>query len=295
MTQTTVVNPPAASPARVSRGASTLLSFRFVAVAGFLVLAATSLEVLRTQVGWTFRKEPVPLKTGFYAFRSSMIGPRYQRHDIDMPPIEEEALQTLGTREYLNVRIVDRLKDRSDPTRNAWVFVTYYTGKPDMVPHVPDECYVAGGYDRAGPPETVRVEVPGVGAPDDEVPVRMLTFRSRAQTINEIAAEQDTLSVMYFFLANNDYTTTRTGVRTRLFNLRERYAYYAKFEFRFTDESARRQATKEESLEALGPLLERFLPAVLEHHFYDWEEFTSRDKAEDDASAATNAVGKDEA
>ena len=84
----------------------------------------------------------------------------------------------------------------------AKVFVSYYTGQPDMVPHIAEVCMVAGGLEPEGKPGTAFVQVPGVGAPDDRIPVRVVTARphSRGPVVNRLLAGDQTVTVMEFFL-----------------------------------------------------------------------------------------------
>ncbi len=230
-----------------------------------LVGAAVGLKTAATRFGWHFRKEAVPLKLPLRLFDARALGPRYELNKLltdRSPPLSEDMVDSLGTNEYVHVYVNDTQKAASDPTRVAAVFITYYTGKPDMVPHVPDECFRAGGHDplSAG---TATVRVPGVGAAGDEVPVRVLEFRLRSQGVLSTGGEVAT--VMYFFHANQKFVTTRDGVRLSLSNPLERYAYYAKIEVDFSSETGVR-ASKAAAVEALGPLLARVLPVLFRDH-----------------------------
>jgi hypothetical protein len=110
-----------------------------------------------------------------------------------------------------------------------------------------------------------RVRVHGIGAPGDELPVRVLEFRAgRSEEFS--TRGPDTLTVMYFFLANGHYALTRNDVRESLLNPFQRTAYYAKVEITFSSGGSVR-AGKEESMAALGPLLERLMPVLLNDHF----------------------------
>lgn len=230
-----------------------------------LVLAAAGLGAVQQALGVYLRKEAVDLKRELQHFDARKLGPRYARSPLTdrIPAMSEDMIESLGTRQYVQMFIEDRTQDEESPTRLANLFVTYYTGKPDMVPHVPDECYLAGGYDAVSK-ETREVRVAGVGAPDDEIPVRVLVFRMRQR--NPFATTGEERAVLYFFHVNGGYATTRNGVRAMLSNPLERYAYYAKIEITFTD-GQRGHATKEEAVQALGPLLERVMPVLLEDHF----------------------------
>jgi hypothetical protein len=85
--------------------------------------------------------------------------------------------------------------------------------------------------------------------------------------------------VLYFFHVNGGYATTRTEVRSAHMNPFDRYAYYAKVELWFSDESLRVLANRNVSLDAAGRLLRKLLPALLEDHFQDWKTWVAKQKA----------------
>lgn len=262
------VRPARAAAATPRRGPA---SVRFYVCVLILVASAAGMQVAARALGHYFRKEAVPLKRSLSELDCSRLAPEYRPYVVQEPPLNEEMVQAIGTEEYLQLRLVDTRRSPSDPACTASVLVTYYTGQPDMVPHVPDECWLAGGYDQVGSPQTIHVPVQGVGAPNDEVPVRVLEFRSRQRG--------DTRAVAYFFHANGQYRTTRNGVRFLMANPLERYAYHAKIEVSFTDDpvnprQAPRLAGREDVVAAIGPLLQKLLPVLLEDHFA-WDETTS--------------------
>ena len=237
-------------------------SARYYVCVALLVVSAVGMKALAGYLGGHFRKAAVELKRPLTEFDWRKLAPRYRPHRIQPRLPNEETLQALGTDECLQVRLVDTTREGRDSTAVANVFITYYTGQPDMVPHVPEECYLAGGYDPANRPETVNVRVTGVGAPNDEIPVRLLQFQSQDG--------RNRPTVMYFFHTNGHYETTRTRVRLRLARLSERFAYYAKIEVNFTNDSddprVQRHAEREASVEALQSLLQRLMPVLLEDH-----------------------------
>jgi len=260
------------APPRVANrvGPRAPASVRFYVCVLLLIVSAVGMHALARFFGWHFRKLPVELKKPLAALDWHKLAPRYKQHPIQPELLDEENVQALGTDMYVQARLVDTQRPALAPTAVARVFITYHTGQPDMVPHVPDECYLAGGYDAVGTPQAFRVSVSGVGAPHDQIPVRVVQFQARAG--------QDRPTVLYFFHTNGDYETTRLGVRLGLANPLERYAYYAKIEVTFTDNSAdprrRRSADVEESLEALAPLLTELMPVLLEEHFA-WDRVDS--------------------
>jgi len=241
-------------------------SARFYVCVAILVVSAGGMRMLAEYLGARFRKEALDLKRPLAQLDWDKLAPEYRTHLIQAPPLSEEQTEQLGTPQYLHIRLVDTRRTRTERTAVANVFITYYTGQPDMVPHVPDECYLAGGFDAVGQPEVAELGVPGVGAPHDKLPVRIVEFQSRE------GRERPT--VLYFFHCNGEYKTTRDGVRVRLARLGEKYAYYAKIEVNFTEDPVgggrARGAEKAEALAAMGPLLRKLMPVLLADHLA-WE------------------------
>lgn len=269
---------PAAVPAAAHRSATAGLwraSVRYWACLLGLAVAAVGVHVLPGALGVYFRKDPVPLKRSLALFDFRQLGPRYVRHpDTDRMTMSEDQIDSLGTREFLTALVTDTRRAETDPLRVAQVLVTYYTGKPDLVPHVPDECYVAGGFEPVGRAETVPVVVPGVGAPGDRVPVRVQQFRVAQGPA--LGGGGGVLTVMYFFHINNAYASTRDEVRLRFVrDLFQPYAYYTKIEVCFPQSSGLPlEQSRTESLAAVAPLLESLLPVLLREHL-DLSKFTT--------------------
>jgi hypothetical protein len=249
------------------------ISARYWTCAGLLLLAAIGFQVLPPLLRIYLQKLPVPLKEDLPYFDPARLAPRYERHPLSdqIGKLSDDMVETLGTENYYQVYLRDPSKPESDPTHLVHVFLTYYTGKPNMVPHVPDECYVAGGYDRTSA-ESIPVSAAGVGAPEDTVPVRLVRFV--APQAQRVVARSKEVAVAYFFHANDAYETTRNGVRLRLSNPFARYAYYLKVEVNFTDVTRQKSADGEQTAGALGPLLEVLMPVLFEHHL-DLSSFAS--------------------
>ena len=273
------VNPARAAPAGppvVRR--QTKPHLRFWVCLALLLCSAVGLKTAARGFGWFFRKEAVPLKLPLAFFDARKLAPDFelnQRLTSRLEPMSDDMIETLGTHEAVQVYLTDLRKPAQDPTRVALLFVTYYTGQPDMVPHVPDECWLAGGYDRVSE-DTVSVPVAGIGAPADKLPVRVLEFQAHRQTPFS-GQGADVATVAYFFHVNGGYATTRNGVRAAMLNPRLRYAYYAKVEVTFQGENSIR-AGKQASIAALGPLLARVLPVLIQDHF-DLDKFPAARQA----------------
>ncbi len=278
-TATVAAAPPATGRARVFVWTA---SPRFWVCLGILVCAAVGLKAAAWKLGVVLRKEALPLKQPLQLFDARKLGPDYEldARTFKLETMTEDMVETLGTHDYLQVYIADRRKPLDDPTRLALLFVTYYTGKPDMVPHEPDACWQAAGYDKVGA-ETVNVRVPGIGAPGDELPVRVVRFRA-AQQDQFSAGGGDVATVIYFFHANGHYALTRNDVRETMSNPFQRTAYFMKVEITFTSSGATR-AAQEMSVTALGPLLARVIPVLLNDHL-DLQSFSRPPSAQTGAS-----------
>lgn len=139
--------------------------------------------------------------------------------------------------------------------------VTYYTGKVDTVPHVPDRCYVADGFQ----PAQYLTQEWGLGEyrPGEarRVPVRFIDFE------DQTSRGAQSRCVSYFFHANGAYKSDPNQVRVTLQDLFERYAYFAKIEV-MTLLPPRPGATtndpfKELDRAAASAAMQRFLTAAL--------------------------------
>lgn len=241
-------------------------SARFYVCVGLLLVSACTIEVTARQLGAFFRKEPAPLRKHLYQMDKASLAPEYDVPPLQPAPLDADTLDNLGTDEYLQWNLLDRRQDRGSPTYRARIFVTYYTGQPDMVPHRPEECMQASGWLLRGG----RIVNIDVARPDGTIvptPVNVLEFMPPA---SEAVGAPHGLYVLYFFVTNDKPIATREGVRASVKNLWDRYAYYSKLEFSFTDDSGRRLASEQESIEAATRLLNKLMPVLWNDHYPDW-------------------------
>jgi hypothetical protein len=262
-----------------------------VACLALLLGGTVLMELTTSRLEVHLRKQPVPLRKPLYQADGSKLLPEYELHPIQPPPLTAETIEALGTEEYLQWRIVDLSRPVDHPLRVAQVFVTYYTGRPDAVPHTPDECLSAAGAELLSS-RGEQIELPGLGLPEDRIPVRVAIFRlpSRQAVMGFGARAAPEMTVLYFFHTNGKFRASRQEVRLELTNLFERFAYYSKVEVSFaSDRQPPRHADTAESLAALPPLLRKLLPILLQDHYQDWESFRSAAQRRG-ASARTQAV-----
>ncbi|MBL8878015.1 MAG: hypothetical protein JNG88_02755 [Phycisphaerales bacterium] len=243
---------------------------RFAVVAVILIASAAGMQALARLMQGYFTKEPISLKKPFSEFDKYKLGPEFSRHaDTDrLPPLSEDMVASLGTSEYATWILTDN--ERADsPLGRATVFVTYYTGKPDMVPHVPDECMRSGGWDRVWGPEHVQMTVPGAGAPNDKIEVRVQTFQEQSSMMRTGQTTRQS-TVGYFFHTNGQFATTRNEVRRSQMNLRDRYAYYAKIQVDIVHLPLAEGDERADEIAAIERVLRKVMPILVKDHLPDW-------------------------
>jgi hypothetical protein len=233
--------------------------FRPPFVLAVLVLGACAFVVnpLLTGSAGSMLKEPLPLRKPFRKLPKT-LGP-YQVFMIP-DPLNAAMVEALGTEEYLDRIFEDtRIENRSDPRRWVRVFLAYYTGGWEVVPHVPDDCRVGAGF-KPKVKGNLDLEIRSLGR---SIPVRALTF--------EKSSEHQRPTVVYTFHCNGDFAADRTTVRFRTNSPTETYAYYCKIELSFgLPQSRPANPARQESIQAAGEFLSYLLPELL-GYLPDWE------------------------
>jgi hypothetical protein len=239
----------------------------FVACVIILAVSIAGLETTAQWFGLQFKKQPVPLKRPLSRMDKAKLAPyRF----LAANTIDAEVVDALGTEEYLSWHLEDpRIADKNNSLRYAQLFVTYYTGKPDQVPHVPDMCYTGGGFTEKSA-TNLTFPVPALGDLGKAVPVRALTFEKPGMMGGQ------TPTVLYLFSVNSELKADRTGVRTVLAHPLERFGYFCKIEVRFGGNGLP-DPLPEKAIEASQDLLSVVLPVLYEDHFQDWDTFTAGD------------------
>ena len=240
----------------------------FVICGVVLLVSAAGIQGLVDAMELYLRKEAVPLVKPLSEFDTRKMWPyKLIRTEKLSPEIEEE----LGTKDYLQMIFEDtRIKDDRTPGKYINFFVTYYTGSTDQVPHVPDVCYVGGGFDSQGARNTT-VTVRNVGLKNDELPVRELLFQNTRSLVPVIQP------VIYFFGVNGTFVNDRTDVRLSLASPRLRYAYFSKVEVAFPGQV---QPEKDDALEIASRFFSKALPILMRDHWQDWDKFLEMKRQE---------------
>lgn len=223
----------------------------FLICAAVLALAGVGISLATQRLGLYLKKEPLFLKKPLDALDEAQLAPYKVVTKI---PIEDQDIRTsLGTEDYLQWLVEDPREPAESPARKLLLFVTYYR-RPDRVPHVPEECYTGGGYQRLA----TNAVVFQIAA--REVPGRYLLFEKTAQDLS-LAMPQ--FPVLYLFRVNGEYAGSRDEARLALNkNVFSRHSYFCKIELVFNQTPVapvreRATAASERFLGVLLPLLEQ--------------------------------------
>ncbi len=256
-----------------------LLQPAFLICVAVLLAAAGGLSVTgRTKV----HKEPLPLRKLLPQLNEEALAPY---RVIDKGKIAyADVIKALGTEEYIQWVLEDTSVPADNPCRYSSLFVTYYTGTPDAVPHIPDECYLGGGSQSRGSFD-ITVPVEWTGADNSsiktEIPVKCAMFTAKGSQVWET---ESVFAVMYTFKVNGVYRGSRDATRLVLGTNRSKYSYYAKVEWRFFGSGnigGRIYPSREEAAEGSKKLLSVILGELERSHWPDWEEALARSERED--------------
>ncbi len=239
-------------------GAGGILQPSFLACVALLLAATVLAGPIAKHMQVVMRKEAVPLRKPLTEMDKALLG----EYEFQVSHAVEEAIANqLGTDIFIDWQFIDTsIKNQRDPRRFVRCFLSYYTGKPDQVPHIADNCFLGAGY---------QIESKGnlsAQVSDLEVPIRAVTFlktdvHGRAQP-----------TVVYTFHCNGEFKCTRDGVRTKLSNPFDRGAYYCKIEIMFGNPRALPATpNRDDTIEAASKFLGRLIPVLLEDHLPDWQ------------------------
>jgi hypothetical protein len=246
----------------------------FLICAAFLLIAASSKSVIIQKMGVILTKLPIPLQKPLEDFDFDAISPyklisqqRIENHDI----IEE-----LGTEEYLQCLIEDTEAAPGSPTRICSLFITYYTGNPDTVPHVPDECYVGGGNKQVGK-DLISMKIPNSDGAI-KLDASRVTFERKKRSEYDAVS---TFSRLYFFKVNGEYSSGKQMTRAIMGkNILGKYSYFSKVEWEFKGSSGI-SPNKDQIIEASEKMFSVILPILENDHWPDWEAANAADQADE--------------
>jgi len=254
----------------------------FLICVAVLAMAGVSKEVVIEWSGAHLKKEPLPLKKPLAMLDAGALAPYevIKKHQI----ANKDVLEQLGTDEYIQWELIDTEADKLSPVRYCSLFITYYTGNLDQVPHVPEECYVGGGSQRVAT-ESVSLDVKSLAAASTGLQSKETTEPSDAKAIKAryvVFFEQGSnmwrtnskYGVLYFFNTNGDYAGSRTEARAIMgSNLFGKYSYFSKVQWKSYGggRTGKIFPDKAEAIGASERLLSVVLPVMEKDHWPDWE------------------------
>jgi hypothetical protein len=230
-----------------------------------LLLASGSMAFIKNYFEFWFVKEPIPPNKPLQLLDESKLEPFkvVQKHEIR----DKDILESLGTEEYLQWTLKEDNNDMQEQPEYITVFVTYYE-KPDAVPHVPEECYTGGGYQKSKS-ESIEFSVNIANDPSNniKIPGRIVTF-------SKAGVGYSSFPVLYFFNVNGRYVNTRTEARVELAkNIRGRHSYFCKVEFVFNKSKA---PDEKEALKMSEKVLAVLLPVLEKEHWPTKEQLIGK-------------------
>ncbi len=246
-------------------------------VCGVLLAAAVGLNGAVQAMQLALDKKPVPIRRPLDSL-PRQVGPWSWEAERD-ERLGREMEQQLGTQQYIMRQYIYRGDGDGHGSQGILLHVTYYTGSVSVVPHVPERCFVGGGFRPVGR-GVVGLSVEGdqyaynedsgtweavFDEDRDAVTIPSMDMRASVFRFEDPDFRGQVQSVFYFFAANGRFFATPDQVRAEAFNPRDRYSYHAKIEMMplgFSSES--------EGREAVEDFLSRMLPHVMAA-LPDWE------------------------
>lgn len=250
------------APANVASRRSTA----FFVCTAVLVISALSLSIAKSR-GWLqLIKSAVPLRKPLDALTLPASASHYRL--VRNPPLSSDFERELGTQEYVGWSVENR---RTPGELPAHLFITYYTGKPDQVPHVMEECAQVGANMQLLEAASIPLDVPQAGAGErGRVRLRSLLFRNPRDTMGQ--------RVFYTFSCNGSYYDNRDAVRLRMMSFNEKYLYYSKIDLSFRVDTQREP--REQIEQRAKELFAAIIPVLAQEHWPDWDAVIRRQAEE---------------
>lgn len=233
----------------------------FLICVAVLAIAAAGMSIAIKRFGVYLQKEPLPLKKSLDLLDEKQLAPYKvtEKHKIT----NEQILKELGTEDYIQWILEDSKAAVDSAVKKCMLFITYYR-LPDRVPHVPEECYTGGGYQRlATDSVTFEINKPGF---QRKIQGKYLVFSSTKSNFWQSSGK---FPVLYFFKVNGEYAGSRDEARITLNkNLFHKHSYFCKVELVFNQGFI--APSKEQAVAAGEKLLAVILPILEREHWPDW-------------------------
>jgi hypothetical protein len=236
----------------------------FLICVAILTTAGAGMSIAVKSFGVYLKKEPLPLKKSLgFLDESDLASYRV----ISKLKIEnEEIITALGTEDYIQWILEDTEAADNSTAEKCMLFITYYQ-LPDRVPHVPEECYASGGFQRLAS-DSVTLEINNNAGFERKLRGKHLVF---GNTKANLWQRGEKFPVLYLFKVNGEYAASREEARIALNkNLFRKSSYFCKVEMVFNQTLI--PPNKEQAIKAGEKLLAVILPVLETKHWPDWEK-----------------------
>ncbi len=235
----------------------------FVICALVLAVGAVGMSMTMRKLGVILEKAPLPLRKSLDLLDDGGLAP----YEVVPPKLKienKEVLKSLGTNDYIQWVLRDAEAPTGSDVERCLLFITYYR-LPDRVPHVPEECWTGGGYQRLRS-ERVTLHIDDKAGFQTQIPARYLVFGPRKTNLWQ---NRQRIPNLYFFKVNGQYAGSREEARIALNkNLFGKSSYFCKVELVFNRSSA--VPSKETAVRASEKLLSVVLPVLEREHWPQW-------------------------
>jgi hypothetical protein len=230
-----------------------------------LVAAGSSMSIAIKSFGVYLKKEPLPIKKSLEFLDECDLAP----YRVVLPKLKienEEVLAALGTEDYIQWIVEDTEASADSAVKMFMLFVTYYQ-LPDRVPHVPEECYAGGGYQKLAS-DSITLEVDNKSGFKKVIRGKYLVFGG---TKANLWRSSKKFPVLYLFRVNGEYAGSREEARLTLNkNLFHKHSYFSKVEIVFNQSSV--EVSKADAIAASEKLLAAILPVLEQEHWPEWQD-----------------------
>lgn len=238
----------------------------FLICTAVLAIAGAGMSVTISKLGVYLKKEPIPLKKSLDILDENGLTPYEVEPNNKFKIKNDEVIEALGTKDYIQWIISDTNTEVTSSTKNCLLFITYYDC-PDRIPHVPEECYVGGGFQKLAS-DSVTLEIKDDNGIKRKIPGKYLVFGSPRASIWQ---SSEKFPVLYLFRVNGEYAGSREDARIALNkNLFGKSSYFSKVELAFNQAST--PPNKKEAIAATQKLLSVILPVLEKEHWPDLDK-----------------------
>lgn len=242
------------------------------------------------------KKESVDLRQHFTTIHRN-LGP-WQAVTTDQQ-FDAATVEALGTDIYF-----DRTYAIDGDVKNGWlsVHMAYYTGMIDAIPHVPDRCMVAGGFNTLTLPTYLDLPIDTSTWLEDERHINRRTgkpypyihyrdpvrghpiivrmpigdFRLRTTEFSHPDTGDSRVYAGFLFIANGLVTASPYNVRALAFDRTDKYAYYMKVQF---TKHGSKDLTADDFATMVTDILQYLLPELM-RCLPDWAELDALDASD---------------